>query len=82
MGDGGREGGRKEGIESEQNCFVPLQKGKRKRKGSVAVSDSHSGLDWSLERVKVVEVMCEMVESDLSSLWEPPSPQMMEDFSK
>ena len=79
--EGGRkEDGGREGI--EKNFFVPLQKGRRKRKGSVAMSDSHSGLDWTLERVKVVEVMCEMVESDLSLLWEPPSPQMMEDFNK
>ena len=57
--------------------------GKKKKKSAVAVSESqHNGLDWGQERDRVVEVMCNLVECDLWLLWEPPSVQMMEDFSK
>ena len=46
-------------------------------------SDSHSsGMDWGRERERVVDMTSDLVENDLWLLWEPPSVQMMEDFSK
>ena len=61
-----------------------MQRGsKKKKKGATAVSESHSGgMEWGQERERVVEVMCDLVECDLWLLWEPPSVQIMEDFSK
>ena len=62
---------------------LSVQRGRKKKGATAAGSESHSsGLDWGQERERVVEVMCDLVECDLWLLWEPPSAQMMEDFSK
>ncbi|CAI8031317.1 Condensin complex subunit 1 [Geodia barretti] len=56
--------------------------GKKKKKNAVTGSESHpSGMDWGRERERVVEMTSDLVENDLWLLWEPPSVQMMEDFS-
>ena len=60
-----------------------IKRGGKKKKNAPAASESHSsGMDWGRERERVVEVVCSLVDWDLWLLWEPPSVQMMEDFSK
>ena len=41
-----------------------------------------SGLEWAGQREGVVELLSQLTELDLVQLWEPPTPQMMEDCSK
>ena len=61
-----------------------MQRGsKKKKKGAAASLESHSSeMEWGQERERVVEMMCDLVECDLWLLWEPPSVQIMDDFSK
>ena len=58
---------------------LSLRGGKKKKKNAATVTESES---HSRERERVVELTSDLVENDLWLLWEPPSVQMMEDFSK
>ena len=65
-----------------RDLFLLLQGRGRKKAVSASVVQRVGGMDWSQERVEVMEVLSQLVELDLHQLWDPPTTQMMEDCSK